>query len=126
MSKQAIVSPDLAPPVGPYSTAVRAGGFVFLSGQIGLDPGTRKIVAGGVEAQTEQLFRNIRAVLEAAGKTMDDVVRTCVYLTDMADFGTMNAIYARQFKEPFPARTTIAVTALPIGATVEIDLVVED
>lgn len=126
MIKEAIVSPKLAPPVGPFSPAIRSGGFIYLSGQVGLDPATGKLVEGGVERQTEQVFRNLAAVLEAAGKSFGHVVRAAVYLTDMRDFAAMNAIYATQFEQPFPARTTIGVAALPLGAVVEIDLVVKE
>jgi|SRR5579862_4697254 len=123
MPRNALSCQEIAPPLGPFSPAVRAGDFVFLSGQIGQDAATYKVVAGGVSEQTEQIFRNLAAVLRTAGKTFADVVRVGVYLTDMADFAAMNAVYARYFDAPFPARTTIAVTALPLGASVEIDLV---
>jgi 2-iminobutanoate/2-iminopropanoate deaminase len=126
MSKQAIVSPKLAPPAGPFSAAVRSEGLIHTSGQIGQDPTTGRLVEGGIEHQTQQAFSNLAAVLEAAGKSFNDVLRAGVYLTDMANFGAMNAIYARYFAEPYPARTTIAVAALPLGAAVEIDLVVKD
>lgn len=124
MSLQAIRSDRLSPPVGPFSQAVRAGDFLFLSGQVGVDSaGT--LVAGGVEAQAEQIFANLGAVLDAAGKSFADVVRAGVFLTDMADFAALNAVYAKHFDQPYPARTTIAVAALPGGAAVEIDLVVK-
>jgi 2-iminobutanoate/2-iminopropanoate deaminase len=123
MPRNAISCREIAPPVGPFSPAVHVGDFVFLSGQVGQDAETRKVVAGGASEQTEQIFRNLAAVLRAAEKTFADVVRVGVYLTDMADFAAMNAVYARHFDAPFPARTTIAVVALPLGASVEIDLV---
>jgi 2-iminobutanoate/2-iminopropanoate deaminase len=123
MTRQAVVSDATAPPVGAFSAAVRAGEFLFVSGQVGQDPASGTLVAGDVTAQTEQVFANIRAVLRAAGKSMADVVRVGVYLTDMNDFERMNALYARQFEAPYPARTTIAVSALPLGALVEIDFV---
>jgi 2-iminobutanoate/2-iminopropanoate deaminase len=123
MSREAFSSKELAPPAGPFSPAVRAGEFVFLSGQVAQNPATGKLIAGDVSAQTEQIFENLRAVLRAAGKTLADVVRVGVYLTDMQDFARMNAVYERQFEAPFPARTTIAVAALPQGAAIEIDLV---
>ncbi len=125
MSKQAIKSHKLAPPVGPFSPAVRVGGFVYLSGQVGQDPATGKIVEGGVEREVEQIFAGLAAVLDAAGLTFADVVRVGVFLTDMASYAAMNAVYARFFPEPYPARTTVAVAALPLGARVEIDLVAE-
>jgi 2-iminobutanoate/2-iminopropanoate deaminase len=121
--KQAIKSGKLAPPVGPFSPAVRVDGFVYLSGQVGQDPATGKIVAGGVEREAEQIFAGLAAVLEAAGLTFADVVRVGVFLTDMTSYGAVNAVYARFFQEPYPARTTVAVAALPLGAQVEIDLV---
>jgi 2-iminobutanoate/2-iminopropanoate deaminase len=123
MSKQAIKSSKLAPPVGPFSPAVRIDDFVYLSGQVGQDPATGKIVEGGVEREVEQIFAGLAAVLEAADLTFADVIRAGVFLTDMASFAAMNAIYARYFQQPYPARTTVAVAALPLGAHVEIDLV---
>ena len=107
------------------SAGVRAGGLLFLSGQVGLDPATGKLVAGDVVAQTEQVFRNIAAVLEVAGKSLADVVKANVYLADMQDFATMNAVYARHFEAPFPARTTIQAARLPLGALVEIEIVAQ-
>src|SRR5213078_2106823 len=123
MSKTAITSPELAPPVGPFSQAVDAGGFIYFSGQVGQDPTTGRLVAGGIAAETERVLRNLSAVLKAAGRSFDDVVRAGVYLANMNDFVAMNGIYAKHFSQPFPARTTIAVAALPLGACVEIDLV---
>jgi 2-iminobutanoate/2-iminopropanoate deaminase len=124
MSKSAITSPELAPPVGPFSQAVDAGGFIYLSGQVGQDP-TGKLVAGGIAAETDRVFQNLSAVLKAAGKSFDDVVRVGVFLTNMSDYVALNGVYAKHFRQPFPARTTIAVAALPLGACVEIDLVVK-
>ena len=124
MSRTAIVSKALAPPVGPFSQGMRINGLIYLSGQVGQDPATGKLVPGGIRAETEQVLRNLAAVLEAAGKTFADVVRAGVFLSDMGDFSAMNAVYERQFIQPYPARTTIAVAALPLGARVEIDLVV--
>ena len=125
MSKTAITSPELAPPVGPFSQAVEVDGFLFLSGQVAQDPATGKVVEGGVVRETERIFQNLAAVLNAAGKSFDDVVRAGVFLTNMADFAAMNGVYARHFSQPFPARTTIGAAALPLGACVEIDLVVK-
>ena len=125
MSKTAITSPELTPPVGPFSQAIKVDGFLFLSGQVGQDPATGKVVEGGIVAETERVLQNLLAVLKAAGKSFDDVVRVGVYLTNMGDFGAMNGIYAKHFSEPFPARTTIGVAALPLGSRVEIDLVVK-
>jgi len=125
MSKTAITSPELSPPVGPFSQAVKVDGFIYFSGQVGQDPATGKVVEGGIEAETERVFQNLSAVLKAAGRGFDDVVRAGVYLTSISDFAAMNGIYARYFSQPFPARTTIGVAALPLGARVEIDLVVK-
>jgi 2-iminobutanoate/2-iminopropanoate deaminase len=125
MSKSAITSPELAPPVGPFSQAVEAGGFIYFSGQVGQDPATGKVVEGGIVAETERVFQNLSAVLKAAGKTFDDVVRAGVFLTSMSDYLALNGVYAKHFRPPFPARTTIAAAALPLGARVEIDLVVK-
>jgi len=125
MARDALISTELAPPVGPFSQAVRANGFIFLSGQVAQAPTTGKLIAGDVTAQTEQIFKNLHAVLRTAGKTFADVVRVGVFLTDMKDFAQMNAVYAHQFDTPYPARTTIAVSALPLGAAVEIELVVK-
>ena len=125
MNKNAITSSELAPPVGPFSQEIEVGGFLYVSGQAGQDPATGKLVEGGIVAETERIFRNLSAVLKAAGKSFDDVARAGVYLTNMSDFAAMNGIYAKYFTPPFPARTTVAVAALPLGACVEIDLVVK-
>jgi 2-iminobutanoate/2-iminopropanoate deaminase len=125
MSRIAITSPDLTPPVGPFSQAIKVGGFIYFSGQVGQDPTTGKLVSGGIPAETERIFQNHSAVLKAAGKNFDDVVRAGVYLTTLSDYAAMNGIYAKYFSPPFPARTAIAVAALPLGACVEIDLVVK-
>jgi 2-iminobutanoate/2-iminopropanoate deaminase len=123
MPREAFTSDKLTPSVGPFSHAVSGGELLYLSGQIGDDAATGRLVTGGVAAQTEQALRNLAAVLEAAGRTLDDVVRVGVYLTDMTSFAAMNEVYARHFAQPYPARTTIGVAALPLGAAVEIDLV---
>ena len=125
MIKTAITSPELAPPVGPFSQAVDVGGFIYFSGQVGQDPATGKVVSGGIAAETDRIFQNLSAVLQAAGKSFDDVVRVGVYLTNMSDYGALNGIYARHFSQPFPARTVIGVASLPLGASVEMDLVVK-
>ena len=123
MRREIITTDRIAPSVGPFSAAVRAGDLLFLSGQVGLDPATGKLVAGDIGAQTEQIFANISAVLEAAGKSFDDVMKTTVYLADMRDFAAMNAVYARYFQTPYPARTTIQAAGLPLGVPVEIEVV---
>ena len=125
MNKTAITSPELAPPVGPFSQAIEVGGFLYFSGQVGQDPTTGKLVAGGIATETERVFQNLSAVLKEAGQGFDDVVRAGVYLTSMSDYVALNGIYAKHFSQPFPARTAIAVAALPLGACVEIDLVVK-
>lgn len=125
MTKTEVISPELAPPVGPYSPAIRVDGFLYVSGQAGQDPATGKLVEGGVVAEAERVFRNLAAILEAAGRSFDDVVRVGVFLTSMSDFTALNDVYARHFNKPFPARTTVAVAGLPLGACVEIDLVVK-
>ena len=125
MNKTAITSAELAPPAGPFSQAIEVGGFLYFSGQVGQDPATGKVVEGGIEAETERVFKNLSAVLKAAGKSFDDVVRAGVYLTSIKNFAAMNAIYAKHFSQPFPARTSIGVAELPLGACVEIDLVVK-
>lgn len=109
--------------IGPYSHAIDSEGLVFLSGQTPVDPATGKLAAGDIGAQTAMSFRNLFAVLEAAGLGPDDVVKANVFLTDMADFAAMNAVYERQFAAPYPARSTIGVAALPLGARIEIELV---
>ncbi len=122
---QAIFSDRLAKPVGPFSRAVRsdAPGHIFVSGQIGQLADTGKLVEGGIERETEQVFASLAALLEASDRSFPDVVRATVYLTNMADFAAVNSIYAKYFKAPYPARTTIAVAALPLGASVEIDVI---
>jgi len=125
MNKAAITSPELAPPAGPFSQAIEVGGFLYFSGQVGQNPANGKVVEGGIVAETERIFRNLSAVLKAAGKSFDHVARAGVYLTNMSDFGAMNDIYVKHFRQPFPARTTIGVAALPLGACVEIDVVVK-
>jgi len=124
MTIEAIRSEKLSPPVGPFSPAIRSGDFLFFSGQVGQHPSTGTLVDGGVEAEARQLFQNLATLLEAAGKTFGDVVKANVFLTSMADFAAVNAIYAEHFEPPFPARTTVAVAALPLGAAIEIELIV--
>ena len=123
MSKKAITSHKIAPLAGPFSPAIVSGELVYLSGQVAQDPHTGKLIDGDVRAQTEQIFRNLAAVLEAAGLTLANVIRVGVYLTDIKNFAAVNEIYARHFSQPYPARTCIGVAALPLGAQVEMDLV---
>ena len=109
--------------IGPYSHAATGGGPLFLSGQTPIDPATGRLVDGDVTVQTRRVLDNLEAVLRAAGGTLADVVKVNVYLTSMDDFAAMNAAYAEAFTEPFPARTTVAVAGLPLGARVEIEAV---
>jgi 2-iminobutanoate/2-iminopropanoate deaminase len=125
MSKTAVTSPELAPPVGPFSQAIEVGGFLYVSGQVGQDPATGKVVDGGIEAETERVFQNLSAVLKAVRRSFDDVACARVFLTNMRDYAAMNGVYAKYFRPPFPARTVIGVAALPLGARVEMDLVVK-
>lgn len=118
-----ISTPNAPGAIGPYSQAIKAGGFLFVSGQIPLNPATGQVVDGGIAEQTHQVLRNLGAVLEAAGASYGHAVKTTVYLQDMADFGTMNEIYAGYFSTPAPARATIQAAALPKGVRVEIDVV---
>jgi 2-iminobutanoate/2-iminopropanoate deaminase len=119
-----IVETEGAPrAIGPYSQAIRAGGFVFCSGQIPLDPLTGEFVAGGVAEQTEQVLRNLSAVLEAAGTGLERVVKTTVFLADMNDFAAMNEVYGRYFTDEPPARSTVEAARLPRDARVEIEVV---
>ncbi len=122
--KKRIIHTDQAPAaVGPYSQAVRVGELVYTAGQIALDPATGKMVDGDVQAQTRQLLTNLKAVLKAAGSSLDNVVKTTVFLQDMGDFQTMNAIYAEFFANKPPARSAVQAAALPMGAQVEIEAV---
>lgn len=123
MSKEVIKS-DAAPlPIGPYSQAIRAGGLLFLAGQIPLDPATGQIAAGDIKAQTRRVLQNLAAVLEAAGSSVDRVVKTTVFLKDMNDFGAMNEEYASFFRELPPARSTVQVARLPRDVLVEIECI---
>ena len=109
--------------IGPYSQAIRVGNLVFASGQIPIDPATGVFVPGGIKEQTRQSLTNVKTILEAAGLTMAKVVKTTVFMADMNDFAEMNGVYAEFFKEPYPARSAVAVKALPKGALVEIEVV---
>jgi 2-iminobutanoate/2-iminopropanoate deaminase len=121
--KEAIIPAGGAKPLAPYSPGIRYGKFVFTSGQVGLDPETGKLVEGGVEAQARQVMKNLKAVLEAAGCGMDDVLKCTVFMRDMADYGAINDIYGEYFGETPPARSAVAVLGLPIDALVEIEAV---
>lgn len=124
MTRDAITSDKLPAPVGPFALGARADGLLFLSGQVAQDPATGKLIEGDAAHQTDQILRNLATALEAAGKHLGDVIRVGVYLTDMSDFAAMNEAYSRHFSAPYPARTAIGVAALPLGAAVEMDMVV--
>lgn len=123
MSKEVVLSDKAPAPIGPYSHGVVTGRMVFTSGQAGLDPQTKKLAAGGVAAETRQTLENLRSILEAAGCTLADVVSTNVYMTDLTQFAEMNRVYGEFFRENPPARTTVQVAGLPLGASVEISCV---
>lgn len=123
MTRRAVSTGGAPSAIGPYSQAIAADGFVFCSGQVGLDPATGELVEGGIEAQADRALRNLAAVLDAAGAAMADVVKTSVFLADMNDFAALNAVYAKHMPEPPPARSTFAVGALPKGALVEIEAI---
>jgi 2-iminobutanoate/2-iminopropanoate deaminase len=123
MTKQAVTTDKAPAAIGPYSQAVRVGPFLFCSGQVALDPATGALVGGGIEAEVRQAMRNLGAVLAAAGGGFDDIVKTTIYLVDLADFQQVNAVYAEYFRSVPPARSTVEVAALPRGAAVEIDAI---
>jgi 2-iminobutanoate/2-iminopropanoate deaminase len=125
VSKQAISTPLAPAAIGPYSQAIRCGNLVFLSGQIPLDPQTGHIVEGDAAVQTARVLQNLSAILEAAGSSLGQVVKTTVYLKDLSDFGMMNEVYARFFDDTPPARATVEVARLPRNVSVEIDLIAE-
>jgi len=121
--RQPVSAPDAAKPIGPYSPAIRAGNLLFLSGQVGFDPSTGALVDGDISAQTDQVMRNIGALLKAAGTDFAHVVRTTVFLADMGEFAQMNEVYARYVVDPPPARSAVQVARLPRDARVEIDVI---
>lgn len=121
--KKVIATKQAPAAIGPYSQAIEVGNMLFASGQLGLDPETGDFAPGGVKAQAEQSFRNIQAILAEAGYTMENVVKTTVYLADMADFATVNEVYAAQFSGDFPARSAVAVKTLPKNGLVEIEVI---
>jgi 2-iminobutanoate/2-iminopropanoate deaminase len=123
MTRRAVSTSSAPSAVGPYSQAIATDELVFCSGQVGLDPISGELVGGGVEAETERALKNLEAVLDAAGCALGDVLKTTCFLADIADFATFNAIYARFFPDPPPARSTFQVAALPKGARVEIEAV---
>lgn len=123
MSRQPIHSDSAPAAIGPYSQAVRSGNTLYLSGQIPLDPATGELVAGDNGAQAARVFENLKAVLAAGGATFDDVVRVAIYMPDLGNFGAVNEVMKKYFREPYPARSTIGVAALPRGAAVEVDVI---
>jgi len=123
MSRSVILSASAPKPVSAYSQAIQSGALLFLAGQIPLDPATGQVVSGTIAEETDRVIENLRAVLAAAGATLDNVVKTTVYLTNMADFPAFNAAYARHFSQQPPARTTVAVLALPLGVRVEVEAI---
>ena len=123
MRRQPVETPQAPKAIGPYAQAIRADGIVYTSGQIGIDPATGALVPGGIEAQTRRVLENLKAVLAAAGSSLDRVLRVGVYLTDLGHFQAMNRIFAEYLDSYRPARSTVGVAALPIGALVEMDMI---
>lgn len=123
MSRTAVTTAGAPAAIGPYSQAIATGEFLFCSGQLGIDPATGELVVGGVEAQAERALRNLAAVLDAAGTTFGDVVKTTIFLADIGDFAKVNAVYATFMPDPPPARSTFAVGALPKGGLIEVEAI---
>ncbi|MGH7361634.1 MAG: RidA family protein [Candidatus Methylomirabilales bacterium] len=123
MRRQPVETPQAPKAIGPYAQAIRADGVVYTSGQIGIDPATGALVPGGIEAQTRRVLENLKAVLAAAGSSLDRVLRVGVYLTDLGHFQAMNRIFAEYLDSHRPARSTVGVAALPMGALVEMDMI---
>lgn len=121
--KKVISTKNAPAAIGPYNQAILMDNMLYASGQLGLDPATGDFVAGGVTEQTEQVFKNIRAILDEAGMTMDNIIKTTCFLSDMANFGAMNAVYEKQFTGDFPARSAVAVKTLPKNGLVEIEII---
>lgn len=124
MNKLIISTTEAPAAIGTYSQAVRVGNTVWVSGQIPLDPKTQQLVTGGMEAQVRQVFENLKAIVEAAGAGFDDVVKATVFLTDLAHFALVNKVMAEYFREPYPARAAVGVSALPRGAQIEVECIV--
>jgi len=123
MEKKIVATPNAPAAIGPYSQAIRIGGFLYTSGQISLDPETMKMITGDIEVETEKVLKNIEAILKADGLNLNNIIKTTVYLTDLSEFTRMNQIYEKFFSETKPARACVQVTALPKGAKVEIDAI---
>lgn len=122
-SREAVFSPDAPKAIGPYSQAIKANGFIFISGQVPIDPATGNLIAGGIDVQTERVLKNLAAILQAAGSGWEKVVKTTVFLKDMGQFAAMNEIYAKFCKDAPPARSTVEVARLPKDVAVEIDVI---
>jgi 2-iminobutanoate/2-iminopropanoate deaminase len=123
MSKEIVVTSEAPPAIGPYSQAIKANGFVFTAGQIPLDPATKAIVPGGITEQSERVMKNLSAILEASGSSLDQVVRTTCFLANLDDFAAFNAVYGQSFTDAPPARSTVQVAKLPMGVLVEVDCI---
>lgn len=122
-AREAVSTPNAPKAIGPYSQAIKANGFVFVSGQVAFDPATGNLISGGIEQQTEQVMKNLSAILQAAGSGWDKVVKTSVFLKNMSEFAQMNEVYAKFFKSAPPARSTVEVARLPRDVSVEIDVI---
>jgi reactive intermediate/imine deaminase len=124
MAKQIISTPSAPSAIGPYSQAVRAGNTIWVSGQIPLDPATKELIAGDMEAQARRVFENLRAIVGAAGASFDDVVKVTIFLIDLAHFALVNKVMAEYFREPYPARAAVGVASLPRGAQIEVECII--
>ena len=123
MTRQTITTPEAPAGIGPYSQAIRTGDTLWMSGQIPLDPASMQIVEGGIEAQATRVFDNMQAVLKAAGGNLDDIVKLSILLVDLGDFAKVNELMTRRFRQPYPARSTYQVAALPRGARIEVEAI---
>ena len=124
MSKEIISTENAPQAIGPYSQAVKAGGLMFISGQIPLNPGTGDLVSGSIEDEANQVLQNIKSICEAAGYGMEDIVKITIFLTDLGNFATVNEVMKKHFSEPYPARATVEISGLPLGVNVEIEAIV--
>ena len=124
MSKEIISTENAPQAIGPYSQAVKAGGLVFISGQIPLNPETGDLVSGSIEDEANQVLQNIKSICEAAGHGMEDIVKITIFLTDLGNFATVNDVMKKHFSEPYPARATVEISGLPLGVNVEIEAIV--
>ena len=124
MSKEIISTENAPQAIGPYSQAVKAGGLMFISGQIPLNPETGDLVSGSIEDEANQVLQNIKSICEAAGYGMEDIVKITIFLTDLGNFGTVNEVMKKHFSEPYPARATVEISGLPLGVNVEIEAIV--